>query len=177
MKETTVATETLFEGRLLRIERVDVALPDGRQSTREIVRHRGAVGVVARLSDGRYVFVRQFRKALDEELFEIVAGTLDPGESPDACVAREVREETGYTVSACESLGVICPAPGYSDERLYLFLVDLDPERGEQDTDHDEEIEVVYRTAEEVEAMIGNGEIRDAKTLAAWHLVSRRNAR
>jgi ADP-ribose pyrophosphatase len=172
VNERTLAAETVFDGRLLKLDRLDVELPDGRRSVREIIRHPGAVGVVARLPDERYVFVRQFRKALDEELFEIVAGTLDPGEDPEACVRREVKEETGHDVTCCRRVGTVVPAPGYSDERLHIFRAELAPERGEQETDHDETIEVVYQTAEQVGSMIRRGEVSDAKTLAAWHLVS-----
>jgi len=131
--------------------------------------------VLAQLPDERFVLVRQYRKAVELELLEAVAGTLDPGEDPDTCVHRELEEETGYRAASMEKLGVIYPAPGYSEEILHVYFAKLAPERGAMRPDDDERLEVELLTAEALEAMMDAGDMRDAKTLAAWALYRRRS--
>ncbi|MEI6147864.1 MAG: NUDIX hydrolase [bacterium] len=176
MNERTLSTTTAFAGRLLNVEVLEVELEPGVRARREIVRHPGAAAVVARTPDGRFVFVRQFRKPLDREMLEIVAGGLEKGESPADCARREVKEESGHDVRALESLGRMAPAPGYTDEILHLFFAELAGGRGEQGGDHDERITVEYLTRDEVEEKLAEGSIQDGKTLAAWLLFTRRNA-
>ena len=109
--------------------RVDtVRLPSGRETTREIVEHDDCVAVVALDADGRLLLVKQFRTAVGRELLEIPAGGIDPGESPEEAVSREMREETGYLPRKVERLGGFYSAPGYATEYLYLYLAtDLVP--------------------------------------------------
>lgn len=162
-----------FDGRLLKVEVLDVELASGLMSVREVVRHPGAVVVLAECPDGRFVLVRQYRKAIESELIEVVAGTRDPGETPDECARRELKEETGYSVDALTPLGTIVSAPGYTDERLYVYHA-LVGERAESAPDEDEQIECVYMNRDEVEAVIAGEGVLDAKTLAAWMLWQRR---
>jgi ADP-ribose pyrophosphatase len=176
MKEKTLKTSTVFSGKLLKVEVLDVELESGVKSRREIVRHPGAVAVLAERPDGKFVFVRQYRKPIEQELLEMVAGTLDFGENPDACARRELKEETGYDAAELKKLGVIALAPGYSDERLHLYYAKLVPARGTEDPDEDEHLEVVCLTAAEFERLIRKGEIEDSKTLAAWLLHTRKIA-
>jgi ADP-ribose pyrophosphatase len=170
MEEKTRNVRRVFAGRLLNIDVVDVELAHGRTSVREIVRHPGGVTILPQLPDGRFVFVRQFRKAMEAVLLEAVAGTLHPGEDPAVCAERELQEETGYRAATLEKLGVISPAPGYTEERLHLYYARLYPEEGALSPDEDEKIEVVRLAPEEAEAMMLRGEIWDAKTLASWFL-------
>jgi ADP-ribose pyrophosphatase len=170
VSERTTRSECVFEGRLLRVERLQVELDGGRESVREVVRHPGAAVVLGKLPDGRFVLVRQFRKPLETELLEAVAGTLHPGESPEACARREVAEETGHAAETLYDLGVIFSAPGYTDERLHVFGARLNEASDGPDPDEDEDVEVVYLAEAEVEARIADGRIGDAKTLAAWLL-------
>lgn len=175
MNERTIASKTVFDGRLFRIDVLDVELDSGKRTVREIVRHPGACAILAQCSgdDDRFVFVRQFRKAAEIELLEVVAGTLDPGESPDACALREVREETGYEVETLRRLGVCYPAAGYTQEKLHLYYARLKPSPGPRAPDEDEQLEVQYASAAEVEEMIAQGDIVDGKTLAIWLLYSK----
>ena len=168
MKEKTIASKRKFNGRLIKTDLLKVELGNGRHARREIVRHPGAVAVLCRLPDGRFVFVRQFRKAIERELLEIVAGTRESDEGPVVCARREVKEETGYKVVSLERLGCIYTAPGFCDEKIDVFFAELGPTGGRQRPDHDEQIELICLSAKQVRTMLAAGKIRDAKTLAAW---------
>ncbi len=172
--EETVASRVVHEGRLLRVEVHEVALPDGRRTAREIVRHPGAVAVLARRPDGDFLLVRQYRKAVERMMLEVVAGTRDPGEDWAACAARELEEETGYRPQRLQFLGRIVPAPGYTDEMLHVFFAEVEAGDGAHAPDADERIELAPLSAAALDGMIRRGEIEDAKTLAAWLLYTRR---
>ncbi len=170
MNERTLNRRRVFEGRLLKVDVVDVELDSGKRSVREVVCHPGAAVILARHPDGRFVFVRQYRKAAEQVLLEVVAGTLSPGEDPDACAARELREETGYAAAEMRKLGVAYPCPGYSEELLHFYYARLEPQAGACAPDEDEHLETVLLTAAEIERLIAAGALRDAKSLAAWTL-------
>jgi ADP-ribose pyrophosphatase len=169
MYEKTISSKTVFDGRIMRIEVQDVELPDGRKAVREIVRHGPAVAVVARRKDGRFVFIRQFRKALDRICFEVMAGNCDPGEDSETAAVRELKEETGYEADQIRFLGSIYPSVGYCDERIDIFYADVH-EPGETDFDHDENIETVLLTEDEMGQMVQDNAVQDSKTLSAWLL-------
>ena len=171
MQENTIRSETVFAGKLLRLEVVDVELEDGTRSVREVVRHPGAAAVIARVGHDRYLFVRQYRKPVEQVMVEVIAGTLDNAdESPEDCARREVEEETGHHVDSLERLGVIYPSPGYVDERIDVFRADLSRGNTDRSADLDERIDPVELTREAIIHMIRSGEITDAKTLAVWTL-------
>jgi ADP-ribose pyrophosphatase len=170
MNETVSASRTAYRGRLLRVEELEVELPDGRRSVREVVRHPGAAVVLARHPDGRFALVRQYRAAVGETLIEAVAGSLNQGEDPMACAARELREETGHAAKRLVPMGTIYPAPGYTTEAMYLFYAELDPVPAPLDPDEDENVVTEWMTAAEIDGAIAAGTIRDAKTLAIWLL-------
>jgi ADP-ribose pyrophosphatase len=171
LRETLVSRRTVFDGRLLRGYQDEVALPDGRPASREIVHHRGAVAVVAIAPDGRIVLVRQWRHAMERALWEIPAGTRDEGEEPDVTVRRELAEETGYSAASWRSLGAACVSPGYSRELLWFYLAsDLTP--GEASTDPDEKLDVRLFTPGEVLQLVSAG-ATDMKTLAGLALAGR----
>ena len=170
MIEKTLSSKTVFQGRLLKVEVVEVELDRGVRSRREIVRHPGAVAVVAQLPDKRFVFVRQYRKAVESSLLEIVAGCLERGENPDNCARREIKEETGYDVGSLKKLCVVALAPGYSSEKLHVYFARLKASRGIATPDEDERVDVVCLTASAFERMVRNGKIGDSKTLAGWLL-------
>ena len=122
------------------------------------------------MPDGRFVFVRQFRKPLERVMLETVAGKLEPGEDPEECARREVMEETGYRAGESAKLGVIYPSPGYTDETIHVYHVKLIPEMVTAGGDEDEDLEVVHLTSAEIEEMVASGDIEDGKTLAMWLL-------
>lgn len=170
MNERTRKTEVIFTGRLLRLERLKVELDDGRPAVREIVRHPGAVGVLPRLPDGRFVLVRQYRKAVEAAAVEVCAGLLDPGETPENAARRELLEETGRRARRWVYLGRVWSSPGYTDEAVDVFFAECEKESQAAALDEEERVEPLVVRADEIEAMILRNDIRDAKTIAVWQL-------
>ena len=169
MHEKTISKKTVFEGRILSLDVLTVELADGRTGTREIIRHGAAVAVIARRRDGRFVFIRQFRKAMERVCFEVMAGNVDPGETAEAAAVRELKEETGYQPDSIRFLSSIYPSVGYCTERIDIFFAEVH-EPGETDFDLDENIETVLVTEQEMDDLIRAGKVQDAKILAAWTL-------
>ena len=169
MYEKTISRETVFKGRILDVDVLEVELEDGRRSVREIIQHGVAVAIIPRLPDGRFVFIRQFRKAMERVCFEVVAGNCDPGEPEKDSAVRELQEETGYIADTIELLGPIYPCIGYCTERIDVFFAEVS-QQGDTALDEDENIEQVILSEGELDEMIRQGEVSDAKTLAAWML-------
>jgi ADP-ribose pyrophosphatase len=174
MNERTIKSPRAFDGRLLKLDVLEVELDNGRRARREVVRHPGAVAIWARLPDARLVFVRQFRKAIEEDLLEIVAGTREAGEAADVCAIREIREETGFDAKSLVPLGFIHTAPGFCGERLELFFAELAETGRRAQPDPDEAPDVVLLDRDEWKTRLARGDIHDAKTLAAWAIVQAR---
>ncbi|MDR3602904.1 MAG: NUDIX hydrolase [Desulfosporosinus sp.] len=171
-KEERLRGEVLFKGRLLCLERDVVRLPNGLESFREVVRHPGAVGIIA-LQDQHVLMVRQYRYAIAQETLEIPAGKLDPFESPEACAQRELREETGYR-GTLEPISTFYTTPGFTDEVIHLFLAqDLvwDPLA----PDDDEFIGVERIPWDEAVQKAQRNEFNDAKTILGILLVQGRS--
>jgi ADP-ribose pyrophosphatase len=164
LSEETISTRRVYDGRVVSLRVDRVRLPDGRVTDREIVEHGGAVGIVALDDEQNVVLVRQFRSALGMHLLEIPAGTLGGGEDVRACAFRELREETGYSARQMEPVYAFYSSPGFSNERIWLFLAtDLSP--GSQDVESDELIEVVKVPLERALQMVAAGEICDGKSI------------
>ena len=149
------------------MELMRVELEDGSVSEREIIKHRGAVGVLVRRTDGRFILVRQFRKAIEDYCIEIVAGLIEPGESERECALRELREETGHEALRMVELGDVIMAPGYSNERISLYYATVGDHEVEQDLDEGEHVEVVDFSPDELERLVKDGTVEDGKTLSA----------
>ena len=123
LKEIRLRGETVYSGKILTVQEDFVALPDGNEARREVVRHNGACCVVAIDDDKNLLLVRQFRYALNKQLLELPAGKLDViGESPLGAAKRELLEETGFKAANWLDLGAIYPSPGYCDEVIYLYV-------------------------------------------------------
>ena len=164
LREETIDSEEVFTGRLVKLRVDRVRLPNGRESTREVVVHRGAVAAVPLIDADTIVMVRQFRQAAGETLLEIPAGTLDPGEDPRACVVRELEEETGYHANCVTAMFRSYLAPGYSSEMLHTFLAE-DLVKVGAHAEEDEFIEIVEVPMDEAVGKILSGEIKDAKSI------------
>jgi len=166
-----ISTERLHTGRIVSLDLDTVRFPDGTTGTLEMLRHPGASAVIPFLDDPksedpRIVLIRQFRHAAEGELWEIPAGRLDPGEAPEACARRELREETGYTAGDCRRLVTILTTPGFTDERIHLFIA-TGLRSGDHAREADEFVEVHEMPWSEVLRLVEQGEITDAKTLVA----------
>lgn len=164
LKEKTLHSREIFAGRILRLRLDTVELPDGKHGTREIVEHAGAVAVVALDSEGRIVMVRQYRKPVEQVLLEIPAGTLEDGEGPLDCARRELKEETGLTADHWEKVLTYYSTPGFTDERLHIFLA-TGLTGGSTQTDHDEFVETVLMPLGEAYHKIFTGQIADGKSI------------
>jgi 8-oxo-dGTP pyrophosphatase MutT (NUDIX family) len=166
LKETVIGTEEIYRGKIVHLQVHTVHLPDGKEAKREVVQHRGAVCIVPITDDGNVLLIRQFRLAAGEALLEIPAGTLEPGETPAACAARELEEETGFRAGTLRPLFSAFLAPGYSSELIHAFLAtDLMP--GSTHMDEDEKVVLAPMPLVEVQQRILDGELRDAKTIAS----------
>ncbi|WFB37435.1 NUDIX hydrolase [Kiritimatiellota bacterium B12222] len=168
LTETTLSKQTLLDGIVFDVERIDVALADGTRSKRDIVRHRGGVGILARSANGEFLLVRQFRKAIESESLEIVAGMRDPGENPQVTGERELLEETGYKAKSIHYLGRYLPSPGYTDEVDDLFFAELETNASDLTLDADERLVVERYPYEEMTRMFHENKIVDGKSIAAW---------
>ncbi len=164
-EERVLGTQRIYQGRAVGLRVDTVEKPSGRKTTREIVEHADCVAVVALDDNGDVLLVRQFRGAVGEELLEVPAGGIEPGESPEQAVCRELQEETGYRPGRVERMGGFYAAPGYCTEYLHLYLAcDLVP--GSLQAEDTGEIEVVRVPLGEIFTLITSGSFRDAKSIA-----------
>ncbi len=164
-KEKTLSRKVVYSGRAGKLRVDTIEMPDGRQTTREVVERSDCIAVVPIDADDNVLLVRQYRTAVEKELLEIPAGGIDPGEDPETAVRREMREETGYLPQKLERLGGFYIAPGYSSEYMYLYLVtDLVPSPlHAEDT---EGIELVRMPVDKVLGLVTSSKIGDAKSIA-----------
>lgn len=164
MPEEHIESRVVFNGHF-RVRQDSITRPDGTKKTRDIVEYPDAIAVIAIDENGDIILERQYRHAAGRELIEVPAGGIDPGETPEAAVLREMREETGYLPCKIERLTSFYSAPGYSTEVLHLFLAtDLTPDRLiAEDSD---EITLVRVTPAEALRMVSDGSIRDGKSIA-----------
>lgn len=168
--EKTVKTTEIYKGRIIDLQLEEVELPDGRLSTREVIKHPGAVAVVPIKEDGKLVLVKQYRKALQKSIIEIPAGKLEANEDPRLAAMRELEEETGYKTDSLTFIGSFYTSPGFADELIHLYLT-KELEVGQVQTDEDEFIDVIEVTLEEAEKLIEDQKIHDAKTMYAIQYV------
>ena len=162
----TLRSRPLYEGRVFSLLSETVRLPNGRETTLDLIHHPGAATIVPLTADGEVLLVRQYRHATREWLLEVPAGTLAPGEAPEACARREVAEEAGVEAAELTPLGSIWTTPGFTDERIWIFLA-----RGltpcAQNLDEDESLTVERVPLATAAAMAESGEICDAKSICS----------
>ncbi|KEZ50822.1 NUDIX hydrolase [Metabacillus indicus] len=168
LKETTKTSEKLFSGRIIDLYLEEVELPNGKTSTREIIKHPGAVAVLALTKDNKLVMVQQYRKAMERVLVEIPAGKLEKGELPEVTAKRELEEETGYTTQSLQHLISFYTSPGFADELVHVYYTDdLHVLEEKAELDEDEFVDVLEVTLEEAQQLIDEQRIFDAKTAYA----------
>lgn len=163
--ETTIKETVIYNGNYLSLINVDVELPDGNLSNRDIIKHPGACAIIPFLNDNEVILVEQFRKPLEKTLLEIPAGKLNKNETPITCAHRELEEETGYKTKDMIYLGKIATAPGFCDEIIHLFKA-TNLYEGKKSCDEDEFTDIKKFTLDEIKLMIKKGEIIDTKTIS-----------
>lgn len=173
--ETKLASEDVFDGKLLHVKRDTVRLPDGETATREYIDHPGAVMIIPRLPDGKLLLERQFRYPLARIFIEFPAGKIDPGEEPAATAARELLEETGYMAERWSHIGTLHPLITYSTERIEIYTADALTFVGVK-LDAGEFVETFSATLDDALTWVDRGEITDVKTMLGVLLLARRIA-
>jgi ADP-ribose pyrophosphatase len=154
----------IHQGRVFRLVRENVTLDNGATTDLDYIEHPGAAAIVALLGSGEVVLLRQYRHALKQYIWEIPAGTLEPGEPGLDCARRELIEEAGFAAAQWQKIGEITPVPGYSDERIHLFLA-TGLSAADQHLDADEVLAVHRVPLAEAVGMVAHGEIQDAKSI------------
>lgn len=165
-KARVVSRRSIYKGRVVELGVDRIVEPSGAEVEREIVRHRGAAVLLAVTPEKRVLFVRQYRYAAGEEMLEVPAGTLDPGERAEATASRELVEETGYFPRRLEKLAEFFPSPGILTELMHLFLA-TDLERRRAAPEEDEHLEILEIPWDEALALEPGRDVRDGKTLVA----------
>lgn len=161
-----VSSRRVYDGALVKLDVDEVEEPGGVRATREVIRHQGSVAALPVREDGSIILVRQFRYAVGESLWELPAGRLDEGETPEEGIQRELREEIGQRAELLEKIAFFYTTPGFCDEVMHLFRVTgLVADQAE--ADQDERIEIGTFTLDQARAMIATGELREGKTLVA----------
>jgi ADP-ribose pyrophosphatase len=160
-----LSSTTVYEGPVFGIRRDEVIEPSGVRTTREVITHPGSVVVLPVLPDGRILLIRQYRHATRQYLWELVAGRMDPGETPKAAAARELIEETGYRAKRLRVFLEVFPTPGFLEEKMFLLLA-TGLTAGEAEPEEDEKIISRAYNRKELEGMIHGGKLRDAKSIA-----------
>jgi len=172
MNETVIASERIYEGKIVNLRRDTIRLQNGNEAKREIVEHGGAVAIVPMRDANTVLLVRQFRLAAGGALLEIPAGGINTDESPEEAASRELAEEIGLVPNTMTPLYAALVAPGYTTEKIYGFLAqDLREEK--LAPDEDEFVETVAMSLEDAIAAIATGEIQDMKSIAGLTLAAR----
>lgn len=164
--EKTEKEEIIYSGKLLRLKKIKVRLPNERFSTREIVEHPGAVAILAVDENKKVILVKQYRKAMEEVLWEVPAGKLDKNEEPLSCAKRELKEETGYRAESWRKIGSFYSSPGFSNEIIHIYFAQ-NLKEGAQKLDEDEFLEFYTFDIDKIKEMLRQGSIKDAKTQIA----------
>ncbi len=178
-----ISSTRAYTGRVISLDVDEVRFPDGSSGTLEMVRHPGASAVVPLLDEGNesgansrdplVLLIRQYRYAASGYMYEVPAGRLDAGEKPEQCAHRELAEETGYRAIGMELLLTMFTTPGFTDEKIHLFLA-TGLTQGESAREADEFLELKPTRLSEALAMIERGEIQDSKTALALLLTEKK---
>ncbi|APC83713.1 NUDIX hydrolase [Clostridium botulinum] len=165
--EKTLEEQEIYKGKIINVVKQKVKLPNGKESFREIVKHPGAVAILAYKDKDTVLLIKQFRKAIDKDIFEIPAGKIEKEEEIESSALRELEEETGYKAKNMEYLGKIVTSPGFSDEYIYIYKA-LNLYKGKEGMeDEDEFIDLMEISIDKLKEYIKNGEVIDGKTISA----------
>ena len=166
-------TDRVFDGRVFDVDRDRVRMPNGREVTVDVIRHPPSAIIVPIPEPGHVILIRQYRYAVNRWLWELPAGSVDEGETPEDAARRECHEEIGQLPDTVVRLAAMFPTPGYCDEEMFFFRVSGLAEPGHKaEIDEDEDIEVRVFTLKEAREMVRRGEITDMKTVIGLSLIS-----
>ena len=171
-KEETLSSEKIYTGRIISVRQDEVKLPNGKIAKREIVEHPGAVAIIAVTQHNEIILIKQFRKPVEEVIYEIPAGLANQGEELEAAARREFLEETGYRAQKIGKVLAAYTSPGYSTEILHYFVAE-DLKLEKQNLDADEVVKVEKIKIEECLQKIESGEIKDNKTILGIMIAAR----
>lgn len=172
-EEKTMKSEKLYEGKIINLRIDTVELPDKKYSKREIVEHPGGVAIVGITDENEILLVKQYRKAVDRVLLELPAGKIEVNEEPKETAFKELKEETGYSTENLEYLLEFYTSPGFSTEKVYIFLAE-NMEKGEQELESGEYIKVESYKIDDLIKMIKKGDIIDSKTIIGIYAIKDR---
>lgn len=173
MMVTINGKKTAYTGRAFKVMSENITLPDGTTTELDVIRHPGASAIIPMADPKTVVLVHQYRHAVGDHIWEIPAGTLELGEDPLSCARRELIEETGYSADLFDKIGEIVPVPGYSDERIHLFMAS-GLTSGKQQLDEGEWLEVHEIPFHRAMEMVRLGEIIDGKTITGLLLAAQK---
>ena len=164
MKETTVSSDLIYTGKTIQLIVDTVEVPNKGYQKREIIKHNGAVAILALTNENKIVLVKQYRKAIEKEILELPAGKIEIGESPQECAYRELKEETGYSADNMKLIHKHYPTPGLSNQQVFIYLAQgITP--GENNLEADEFLEAHEVDLDEALKMVYNNDICDSKTI------------
>lgn len=163
-KEITVKSEKIFEGKIINLRVDTVELQNQKYAKREIVEHKGSSAIIALNENDEIILVKQYRKAIEDFLYEIPAGKINVAEEPRECALRELKEETGYEAKKVTKIYEIYSTPGFSNEKIYIFKAE-GLTFTSTNFDEDEDIEVIAINKCEAKKMLETGQITDGKTI------------
>jgi ADP-ribose pyrophosphatase len=167
-----LSSEIVFKGKVFAVERARVRLPHGRESVQEIVRHPKSAVLIPVPEPGRVILIRQYRYSLNTWMWELPAGSVDEGETPEQAAQRECHEEIGQVPATVVRLAAVYPTPGYCDEEMVFFrLSNLEDTPETAEVDEDEDIQAKVFELREARDMIRRGEIVDMKTIVGLTLI------
>jgi ADP-ribose pyrophosphatase len=158
--------QNVYDGKLFKVARVTLQNDAGNEVTRDVIEHPGAACVIPMLDKDTVLLIEQWRIGAKRPLWEIPAGTLDPGEDPLACAARELEEETGFKAGKLEHLFTMFPSPGILDEKMHIFIA-TELSKGEQKLDDDEDIKIKPFSFRDLRVQLKANNLKDGKTIAA----------
>ncbi|WHY90413.1 NUDIX hydrolase [Neobacillus cucumis] len=168
LEEKTIHSEEIFSGKVVSLQIQEVELPNGKKAKREIIKHPGAVAIIAITNENKIVMVEQYRKALERTIVEIPAGKLEKGEDPALCAHRELEEETSYVCESLELLTSFYTSPGFADEIIHVYLAKgLSKKENSAALDEDEFVNIEELTLDEAIQYMKDQKIYDAKTIYA----------
>ena len=165
-KAKTISSKIVFNGKVFSVRRDEVVEPSGVRATRDMIAHSGSVVVMPVLDDGKIVLIRQYRYAARQYLWELVAGRIDPGENVKQAAVRELIEETGLRAKKMRQFLEFWPSPGFLEEKMFVLLAE-GITQGEAHPEEDEKIEAKAFSRKEIKSMLGEGVLRDGKTISS----------